>query len=342
MRHPLTQAFPRKLKTAFSGCDHDCAMTAIHDLGFIAQTREVDGETVRGFKIVVGGGTSIMARLAPTLYEFVSVDDYLRVSEAVFRVFDAADELRKNRMKARIKFLVDRIGIDEFRKLVEAELAKPWAEEKIDPEPWMFDDDEDADAPPPPTASRFANGTTASPDFTAWAATNVRPQRQDGYVVVEVTVPQGDLDGDQFRGIAAISRAYAGGRVRLTQEQNLVLRWVRTELVHDVYNDLKALDLVEGGADEITDVVTCPGTDSCKLGITSSMGLGRALREKIAALDTSDPQDQEDARKGERLPQRLRAAPYREHRLPRSRHQGSQRPAGAGLRGLRRRQRDGD
>ena len=90
VRHPLTQVFPRKLKTAFSGCAHDCAMTAIHDLGFIAQTREVDGETVRGFKIVVGGGTSIMARLAPTLYEFVSVDDYLRVSEAVFRVFDAA------------------------------------------------------------------------------------------------------------------------------------------------------------------------------------------------------------------------------------------------------------
>ena len=289
VRHPLTQAFPRKLKTAFSGCAHDCAMTAIHDLGFIAQTREVNGETVRGFKIVVGGGTSIMARLAPTLYEFVSVDDYLRVSEAVFRVFDAADELRKNRMKARIKFLVDRIGIDEFRTLVDAELARPWAQEKIDPEPWMFDDDEAAGAPPPPTPSRFVNGS-ASPEFTAWATTNVKPQRQEGYAAVEVTVPQGDLTGDQFRGLGAISRNYSGGRVRLTQEQNLVLRWVRTELVHDVWNDLKALDLVEGGADEITDVVTCPGTDSCKLGITSSMGLGQALREKIAALDTTDPQ----------------------------------------------------
>ena len=86
-------------------------MTAIHDLGFIAVTKEVGGETVRGFKMVVGGGTSIMARIAPTLYEFVPLNEYLRVSEAVFRVFDAADELRKNRMKARIKFLVDRIGI---------------------------------------------------------------------------------------------------------------------------------------------------------------------------------------------------------------------------------------
>ncbi len=291
VRHPLTQAFPRKLKTAFSGCAHDCAMTAIHDLGFIAVTKEVGGETVRGFKMVVGGGTSIMARIAPTLYEFVPLNEYLRVSEAVFRVFDAADELRKNRMKARIKFLVDRIGIDEFRKLVDAELAKPWAKGEIDPEPWIFEDDELADAPPSSRESRFMNGD-ASTEFTAWASTNVRPQAQEGYVVVEVTVPQGDLTGDQFRGLAEISRRYAGGRARLTQEQNLVLRWVSQELTADVWNDLKALDLVEGGADKITDVVTCPGTDSCKLGITSSMGLGRALREKIASLEIDDSETQ--------------------------------------------------
>jgi sulfite reductase beta subunit-like hemoprotein len=266
-------------------------MTAIHDLGFIAVTKEVGGETVRGFKMVVGGGTSIMARIAPTLYEFVPLNEYLRVSEAVFRVFDAADELRKNRMKARIKFLVDRIGIDEFRKLVDAELAKPWAKGEIDPEPWIFEDDELADAPPSSRESRFMNGD-ASTEFTMWASTNVRPQAQEGYVVVEVTVPQGDLTGDQFRGLAEISRRYAGGRARLTQEQNLVLRWVSQELTADVWNDLKALDLVEGGADKITDVVTCPGTDSCKLGITSSMGLGRALREKIASLEIDDSETQ--------------------------------------------------
>ena len=124
LRHPVTQAMPRKSKPSFSGCEKDCAMTSIHDIGFVPRLKEMDGEMKRGFKIVVGGGLSIMARIAPTLYEFVPEEDYLKVSEAVLRVFDASDDLRKNRMKARIKFLVDRIGIDEFRKMVEEELTQ--------------------------------------------------------------------------------------------------------------------------------------------------------------------------------------------------------------------------
>ena len=148
LRHPVTQAMPRKSKPSFSGCEKDCAMTSIHDIGFVPRLQEVDGEMKRGFKMVVGGGLSIMARIAPTLYEFVPEEDYLKVSEAVLRVFDASDELRKNRMKARIKFLVDRIGIDEFRLLVEEELTKPWAQQPIDPTPLLYPDDEEIDAPP--------------------------------------------------------------------------------------------------------------------------------------------------------------------------------------------------
>ena len=131
VRHPYTQGLPRKFKTAFSGCERDCAITAIHDMGFIPKV--VDGK--RGFQLLTGGGTSIMPKIAPTLYDFVPVEEYIKVTEAVIRVFHHTDELRKNRMKARIKFLIARIGIDEFRKLVEEELKQPWAQKSFDPTP---------------------------------------------------------------------------------------------------------------------------------------------------------------------------------------------------------------
>jgi sulfite reductase beta subunit-like hemoprotein len=290
VRHELTQALPRKLKTAYSGCSHDCAMTAIHDLGFIAKVRKVDGVERKGFEIVVGGGTSIMARIAPMLYDFVPVEDYLRVSEAVIRVFDRSDELRKNRMKARIKFLVDRIGIDEFRKLIDAELKEPWAQKPIDPTPLLFEDDELADAPVKPATSRHKSNGNVSPEFDVWTLTNVSGHKDPAFTVVHVTVPQGDLTPGQFHGLATIARTFSGGRTRLTQEQNLVLRWVRQESVADVWKALEAIDLAEANVNGITDVVTCPGTDSCKLGITASMGVGKALREKLLAMEIVDPE----------------------------------------------------
>ena len=121
VRHPTTQLMPRKVKTAFTATDEDRAITGIHDIAFIPRVR--DG--VRGVEIRVGGGTSIMPRVAPTLYEFVELDngDYLKVSEAVFRIFDRQEWLRVNRARARIKVLIDKIGIDAFREQVEEELA---------------------------------------------------------------------------------------------------------------------------------------------------------------------------------------------------------------------------
>ena len=289
VRHPVTQALPRKFKTAFSGCESDCAMTAIHDMGLIATIKDVDGVPRKGFKMVVGGGTSIMARIAPTLYEFVPVEEYLKVVEAVLRVFNRSDDLRKNRMKARIKFLVDRIGIDEFRKLVEDELKEPWAQQQIDPTPLLFKDDELADAPPVSSNGHGANGQ-GSPEFERWASTNLAPQKQPGYRIVCVTVPQGDLTPAQFVGLAETARKHAGGRARITQQQGLIFRWVPEASVYKVWQELKALDLAEPGYDEVTDVVTCPGTDSCKLGITASMGLGAAMRETLLGMKIEDPE----------------------------------------------------
>jgi sulfite reductase beta subunit-like hemoprotein len=285
VRHPTTQLMPRKIKTAFTGSDEDRAITGIHDIAFLS--RERDG--VKGFEIRVGGGTSIMARIAPTLYEFVEADngDYLKVSEAVLRIFDRQEWLRVNRARARIKVLIDKIGIDAFREQVEEELQGDWAEERdFDVERLRFDDDEEEKAPERPAAPASPNGDRT--EFDRFLEGNVQPQRQEGFVAVEVKIDRGDLTPEQFRGLAAIMREFTGGYARSTVQQNLVLRWVRDEALYEVWQRLTELDLAEPGAREITDVVSCPGTDSCKLGITSSMGLNRAIKQRVEEMAISD------------------------------------------------------
>jgi sulfite reductase beta subunit-like hemoprotein len=286
VRNEDFQLMPRKVKCAFTASDADRAITLIHDLGFVPRVR--DG--VKGVEIRAGGGTSIMARVGHTLYDFVEVDngDYLKISEAVLRIFDRQDWLRANRARARLKFLVDKVGIDEFRNMVEEELKGDWvAERDFDPKPLLFEHDEEAHAP----ASRDSYGTPNGDhrEFERFVASNVRPQRQQGFSTVEIKVTRGDLTPEQFRGVAQIMRDYTGGYCRTTVHQNLVLRWVRDEALYDVYSRLGEIGLNAAGADEITDTVSCPGTDSCKLGITSSMGLNRAIQAKVESMQIDDP-----------------------------------------------------
>jgi sulfite reductase beta subunit-like hemoprotein len=173
VRHPTTQLMPRKIKTAFDGTPgEDRSLTGIHDIAFIA--RERDG--VRGVEVRVGGGTSIMPRVAPTLYDFVGLDDgeYLEVAEAVFRIFDRQDFLRVNRARARIKVLVDKIGMDEFRRLVDEERKGDWvAERDFSIEDKVFLYDEEADAPGPPVSQ--ARRTATAPRSSASATPTSRP-----------------------------------------------------------------------------------------------------------------------------------------------------------------------
>jgi sulfite reductase beta subunit-like hemoprotein len=288
VRHPTTQLMPRKIKTAFSGSDEDRAITGIHDIAFIS--RERDG--VKGFEVRVGGGTSIMARVAPTVYDFVEADngDYLKVAEGIFRIFDRQDWLRVNRARARIKVLIDKIGIEAFRKQLDAELEGDWVEERdFDAElveRLRYDEEEAESAPEPPLAPASPNGDTS--EFERFLKGNVEPQRQQGFSAVEVKITRGDLTPEQFRGLAKIMREYTGGHARSTVQQNFVLRWVRDEALYDVWQRLTELDLGEAGAREISDVVSCPGTDSCKLGITSSMGLNKAIKERVDSMRIED------------------------------------------------------
>ena len=235
VRHATTQSMPRKVKTAFAATDADNAITRIHDMAFLPRVR--DG--VRGVEVRVGGGTSIMPRLAPTLYEFVELDngDYLKITEACMRIFDRQEWLRVNRARARIKVLVDKIGIDEFRTLVEEELEGDWvAERDFSLDGILFDHDEEAHAPAAPESPPSPNGDNR--EFSHFLQSNVRPQRQEGFSTVEVKIRRGDLTPDQLRGLGQIMREFTGGYARTTVHQNVVLRWVRDEAVYDVWRRL--------------------------------------------------------------------------------------------------------
>jgi sulfite reductase beta subunit-like hemoprotein len=223
------------------------------------------------------------------LYDFVELDngEYLRIAEAVFRIFDRQEWLRVNRARARIKVFVDKYGIDELRNQVEEELKGDWVSERdFSVGERLFLDDERESAPAPPQSYGTPDGDLY--EFERFRAANVAEQKQDGFVTVEVKVTRGDLTPEQLRGLAGITRAYSGGYARTSVQQNLVLRWVRHESVYDVWRALSELGLGDAGSREINDVVACPGTDSCKLGITSSMGLNQAVQERIEAMQITD------------------------------------------------------
>ena len=291
VRHPTTQAMPRKIKTSFDGSPRDRSISGIHDIAYRARVKHIEGRgEVRGAEMLVGGGTSIMPRVAPALYDFVELDngDYLKIAEAVFRIFDRQEWLRVNRARARIKVFVDKYGIEELRNQVEEELKGDWvAERDFSIEHRLFLDDERESAPAPLQSYGTPNGDLS--EFERFRAANVAEQKQEGFVTVEVKITRGDLTPEQFRGLANIMRSYAGGYARTTVQQNLLLRWVREESVYDVWRALSELGLGDAGSREIDDVVSCPGTDSCKLGITSSMGLNQAVQERVEAMDLTDP-----------------------------------------------------
>lgn len=286
VRHPTTQLMPRKIKTAFDGSPSaDRSITKIHDIAFLSKI--VDG--VKGFEIVVGGGTSIMPRVAPVLWDFASADDgeYLKVAEAILRVYNDQEWLRPNRARARIKVLVDRDGIEAVRELVVKELEGGWVDERdFSVDEKLFLVDEQAAAPPVPSTVSSPNGDTAG--YEAFCEYNVQAQRQQGFSTVEVKIDRGDLTPDEFRALGQLMREYSGGFARTTVQQNLVFRWVRDEAVYALWRELQALGFGDPGVRTITDVVSCPGTDSCKMGITSSMGLNRAVKERVEAMQITD------------------------------------------------------
>ncbi|HVZ61390.1 MAG TPA: nitrite/sulfite reductase [Terriglobales bacterium] len=277
--HDDTQGMGRKFKIAFSGCAQNaCGLTNFHDIGCIAKVREVNGTSQRGFAFYVGGGLGAVPYPALLFDEFLPEEELLPVSQAITRVFTRLGE-KQNRQRARLKFLVKKLGLEEFKRLVleERQTLRP------DPRWTAFLSELHAgDEQPVRPAGKLPKGSYSN-DFEQWRRTNTQPQRQDGYVVASITLPLGDLTSDQARQLADIARQFSGVTLRTTAEQNLVLRWISEAELPALFEALKAAGLAEGGASTISDIVACPGTDTCKLGISSSRSLAAELRHQLSA-----------------------------------------------------------
>ena len=275
--HPDTQDFGRKFKVAFSGCrQHACGLVSMHDLGLIAVSKTIDGVERRGFETYVGGGLGAVPHQAKLFDEFLPQAELLPLAQAIARVFARLGE-KKNRARARIKFLVARLGIEEFKRLVLEERATLAHDDR-----WTaYLPGVAAYAETPLKPAEPLNGGTSPDGFDAWRHTNVYRQRQGGYAVATVTLPLGDLTGHQLRRLAEIARRYVGDAIRTTVEQNIVLRWVSEADLPDLYRKLRAIGLGQSGAGTVSDITACPGTDTCKLGIASSRGLAAELRARL-------------------------------------------------------------
>ncbi len=275
MGHDDTMDFGRKFKIAFSGCKtNPCGLTNFHDFGAIAKLQ--DGK--RGFELYVGGGLGAVPQNATLFSEFVPEEELFPLAQAVCRVFGRLGE-KANRSRARLKFVVKKLGADEFRRIVLEE------RQKLRPDPRWTDfladlhkTDEKPLKPGTPLPETLPAG------YAVWAKHNVRPQKHENYSVVLVKLPLGDFTPKQGRGLADILREFTGNAVRFTADQNVVLRWVPNGDLPAVYGRLVELGLAEPGAETISDITACPGTDTCKLGISSSRGLAMELRRQLKVV----------------------------------------------------------
>ncbi len=284
--HDDVQDFGRKFKTAFSGCEHEaCGLVKMHDLGLLARVQEIDGQQKRGFAVYVGGGLGTIPYQAKLLSEFVPEEELLPVTQSIARVFARLGE-KRNRNRARIKFLVENLGIEEFRRLVFEERKELPYDERWTA--YLKDVPAYREAPLHPPSS--LNGNHHSDSFAEWRLTNVYRQRQPGYAVASVNLPLGDLSAKQAYRLSDIARRYVGDTLRTTVEQNIVLRWVSEADLPELYEELKEIGLGDPGAGTIVDITACPGTDTCKLGIASSRGLAGELRTRLAAKNATLPE----------------------------------------------------
>jgi sulfite reductase beta subunit-like hemoprotein len=299
LRHPLSGVLPRKFKIAFEGCTQDHALASIHDIGWRARIE--NGR--RGFRVTVAGGTSILPVSGYVLYDFLPVEEMLNVAEAVVRVFHRFGDY-EHRSRNRLKFTIRALGWDGFRARYEEALAEfrrdGGAPLTLTPDALRSEDAPDwtqADAPTlqavaaavrtPVKGPGIVPGTVQlkplADSYLRWMRSNVIKQKQAGYCHVTARLPLGDFTSGQMRVLADLAEAYGDGSMRLTVEQNVLYRWVKTESVEPFYQRLAAADLAAPDALTLSDVVSCPGAESCRLAVTQSRGLGRTLTEHFSA-----------------------------------------------------------
>ena len=271
--NPLNLTLPRKFKIAVEGCALDCAQAPVNDIGLYAKQQ---GGT-RGFALIAGGGLGAQPFLAKPIRDFIPADDLLVWCEAIVRVQHRHGE-RKNRNKARMKYLAQKLGLERFRGAIEAEAARVEAErgEQLRAQ---VRETVAAWADPKPAAAPAA--APEAPGFEHWRETNTRPQRQRGYRAAIVQLPLGDITSDQMRAVARLVRQYGNGTLRTTNDQNLVLPWIAEAALPALHAALAGIELAGPDPGSIDDVVSCPGMDYCSLAITRSMGMAERIRHHL-------------------------------------------------------------
>lgn len=278
LRNPICQNMGRKFKVCFeSNPDIDNAGIMIHDLGFRARIKEIDGKKQKGFQLHVGGGLGASPSLGHLWSEFVPVEEMIPLSASIVRVFDRYGE-RKVRMKARMKFLIRKLGFDKFKELVEEERAKL----EVDPAWNNFLNEIPEHESLPGKEYEFKSapdGIENNTDFIDWKTTNVTTASVEGFSIVNIRIKLGDVPSDKGRDLADIADNYADGKLRVTIQQNFIIRWVPDEGIPSLYIALKEIDFADPGADSFRDITACPGADTCRLGITSAKGLATRLTD---------------------------------------------------------------
>ena len=275
LRNPICQEMGRKIKMAFSSSDEDTALSYLHDVGFIPKLQIREGIQIRGFKVLLGGGLGSQPRHADVIAEFLEADQLIPLIESVLRIFDRHGE-RARRNKARMKFLVKELGLENFLELVEKERkALPFASYPVD-----FEKFETSKTLPNPV--HIQPDSELGLDFEKWKLTHVIPQKQGGYVAIGIKGALGDFYIDQARALADLVESYAGDEVRFTLRQNILIRDVREDLVPYFYQELQKIGLAASGYNSLGDITACPGTDTCNLGIASSTGIARELETLVA------------------------------------------------------------
>ncbi|HEX4489361.1 MAG TPA: nitrite/sulfite reductase [Terriglobales bacterium] len=285
LRHPDFNDLPRKFKIAFSGCEDDgnCAVAGIHDVGLIAQVHGNNGTSKFGFKVLVGGGLGALPTEAEVLTEFLPAEELIPTVEAVLRVFSKNGN-RKNKMKARMKFVLREHGITKFREMVAEERKQVTTPAEV------FTVASTQSAPLVKLQLTPPSPEPVTPEYDEWKRTNVMPQRQKGYASIWVKLPAGTITSDQFRGLADILEKNQLPGIRIAILQDFLIPWIPAQQVPAIYEQLRALDLVTPGARTISDVTGCPGATTCNLGITRSLTLADVLAKELA--DQSDPEIQ--------------------------------------------------
>lgn len=276
LRGPLSASLPRKFKISFSGCATDCAFGAIHDIGFVALVR--DGQP--GFKVYAAGGLSTTPQAAITLHEFVPGAEIARVGEALVRLFHAHGN-RENRSRARMKYVLRKMGEDKFRAAYAEYRAQVDAEANAE----LKMPENPRNTPFPAVID--GDGAQA-PGYLAWRSTNVIDQKQAGYVAAYVRLFLGDITSAQMRSLAALMGRFGDGTTRLTVDQNILLPWVDKRSLPALHRALREIGLARSGAHTAADVTSCPGAESCNLAVTSSRNVAKAISERLELPDVAN------------------------------------------------------